>query len=252
MAFSCSAVLRVSLLLVGVSVAGSGCITAVAAQNLPQQDAAQLQPTAAVPGAATNGVAKPTDFDRWYIRVGASGVFFHPGSSMSAAGTAIPGTSVSVSNRATATFDIGYYLTKNISASFLAGVPPKSTLSGQHTVAPYGNLGAVRYGPAVLAAQYHFHSLGALQPYVGAGATYLIIFKKHDAAVQDLMVHNSFSPIARAGADYMVGKRWGVYADWWQTWLVADAHGALEGTVPVKAHVRLYPTVVTTGLLYRF
>jgi outer membrane protein len=171
---------------------------------------------------------------------------------MNAAGTAIPGTSVSVSNRATPTFDAGYYFTKNIATSLTAGVPPKSTMSGQQAVAPYGNLGAVRYGPAVLSAHYHFLGLGALQPYVGAGATYLIVFKKHDAAVQDLMVHNSFSPIARAGADYMFSKRWGVYADWWQTWLVVDAHGALEGTVPVKAHVRLYPTVVTTGLVYRF
>jgi len=236
------------LLLLAAANLLSECVSAEA-QTFPQNDTVEAQP-------ASIGEIKHTSMftvsDRWYGKMGVTGVIFHPGSAVSVAGTAIPGTSVSISNRATATFDAGYYFTKNIAASLLVGVPLKSTLSGQEAISPYGNLGAVRYGPAILTAHYHFLHTGPLQPYVGAGATYLIIFKKHDAAIDGLMVHNSFSPVVQAGTDYMFNKRWGVFADCKQTWLTADVHGALEGSVQTKAHVKLYPTIISAGLLYRF
>jgi outer membrane protein W len=66
------------------------------------------------------------------------------------------------------------------------------------------------------------------------------------------MAHNSFSPITQAGADYMLNKKWGAFVDCRQTWLSVDAHGSLDGMVPVKAHLKLYPTVVSAGVTYRF
>lgn len=203
-------------------------------------------------GPAVKGGLKTEPLCRWYVRLGASGVFFHPEATVSAAGSIVPGAADTVSNRATATADVGYYFTKNIAASLTAGVPPRSTLSGAGSLASYGNLGALWYGPAILAAHYHFRNLGAIQPYVGAGATYLIVFKKHDEAIKSLMAHNSFSPVTQAGADYMLNKKWGAFVDCRQTWLSVDAHGSLDGMVPVKAHLKLYPTVVSAGVTYRF
>lgn len=203
-------------------------------------------------GAAVKEGPKTEPLSRWYVRLGASGVLFHPGATVSAAGSGVPGAAVTVSNRATATADVGYYFTKNIAASLTAGVPPRSTVSGAGSLAPYGNLGAIWYGPAILAVHYHFLNLGAFQPYVGVGATYLIVFKKHDEAIKSLMAHNDFSPITQAGADYMLNKKWGVFADCRQTWLTTDVHGSLEGAVPAKAHIKLYPTVVSAGVTYRF
>jgi OmpW family len=65
---------------------------------------------------------------------------------------------------------------------------PYITLTGQGSVASLGELGKVRYGPAILTAEYHLPGLLAFRPYVGAGTTYANILKDHDAAVSQLGV----------------------------------------------------------------
>jgi len=202
---------------------------------------------------ATDKAAKSSvPQSKWYARVGVAGIIYHPGANVSAGGAVVPGASATVSNNVTVIADAGYYFTKNIAASFFAGIPPKPTLSGTGTIAPYGHLGSLWYAPPVLSGHYHFLSKGPIQPYVGAGLAYAVILRKHSEALKSLQVHNNFAPVAQAGADYMFNKKWGAFIDCKQIWLSVDAHGNIEGVVPAKARVKLYPTVVSAGLKYRF
>lgn len=189
---------------------------------------------------------------RWYGKVGIAGAIYHPAANISAGGAPLPGSTVTLTNDVTATVDVGYYFTKNIAASLMAGVPPKPTIGGAGTIESYGELGAVRYGPAIASAHYHFLPDQALQPYLGVGVAYAIVFKNHDKALTSLKVNNNFAPVVQGGADYMFNKHWGTFVDCKFLWLSMDARGKIGGVVPVSARVKIYPSIVSAGLKYRF
>lgn len=187
----------------------------------------------------------------WFGRVGLAGMIYHSGATLSSNGAVIPGATVDVSHDVTLTLDVGYDVTKNIFTSLMVGIPPKPTITGQGSVAALGELGAVRYGPAILWVGYRFRRWGAFQPYAGPGVVYAIILKDHDASVSDLHVRNNFGFVLQAGAEYRLPRKWSLFVDVKQMWLGVDAHGFI-GTAPVGAHVKLNPTLFSTGLKYHF
>jgi outer membrane protein len=218
-------------------VAGVGCFAQTAASREVATDQAK---------------ESPAPSSKWYVRVGVAGIIYHPGALVTAGGAVVPGASATVTNNVTVIVDGGYYFTKHIAATIFGGIPPKPTLSGTGTIAPYGNLGSLWYAPPILSTHYHFLKWGPIQPYAGGGVGYAIILKKHNEALKNLQVHNNFAPVAQAGTDYMFNKKWGAFVDCKQAWLSVDAHGNIEGVVPAKARVKLYPTIVSAGLTYRF
>lgn len=197
-------------------------------------------------------IAAPPNVDKWYVRVGVSGVIYHPSANITVDDTEAPGASATIDNNVAILFDGGYYFTKNIAASLMAGIPPKTTLRGAGTIAGYGNLGTVWWGPGILTAHYHLRNLGPLQPYAGAGFGYAIMLKKHNDALDNLAIHNNFAPVVQGGTDYMFNKKWGAFIDCKQIWLSVDAHGNIAGVVPAKARVKIYPTTVWAGVEYHF
>jgi outer membrane protein len=134
---------------------------------------------------------------------------------------------------------------------FLAGIPPKPTISGQGSIEALGDLGAVRYGPALLTAGYRLPAIGNVEPYVGGGVAYAIIFRNFDGAVENLRVHNNFGSVVQVGADFRITDTLAVFADVKQLWLSVNANGALYGEVPVTARVKLNPTLVSVGIKFR-
>jgi outer membrane protein len=189
---------------------------------------------------------------RWFGRVGFVGAIYHSGATISTGGTVIPGASAIVSNNRTITFDIGRDITKNVSAQLMLGVPPKPTITGEGSVAVLGELGGVRYGPAILSGLYRVRRFGAFQPYAGVGAAYAIILKDHSASVSDLHVRNNFGFVVQGGAEYKLARKWSLFADYKEIWLAVNAHGLIDGGAPVKAHVRLNPGLVSAGIKFRF
>lgn len=113
-----------------------------------------------------------------------------------------------------------------------------------------GELGKVRYGPAILTADYHLPRLRNFRPYIGAGTAYAIILKEQDAAVSQLTVHNNWGSVAEAGVERELGRKLNLFVDVKEIWLAVDAHGALSGIVPVTAHVKLNPTIVSVGMRF--
>ena len=131
------------------------------------------------------------------------------------------------------------------------GVPPKPIITGKGTVTSLGDLGKVRYGPVIFTGCYKFPKLRALRPYAGAGAAYAIIIKDHDRAVSQLKVHNNWGFVLQAGAEYELTKQWGLFVDLKQLWLAVNAEGLLSGGVPVRAHVKLNPSLVSVGVKFQ-
>ncbi len=119
----------------------------------------------------------------------------------------LPGATVSIDPNVTAITEIGYRW-RRIGISLTGGIPPLATVKGAGTLAPYGTLGKIRYGPVVLTAHYHFAGLGRLRPYVGGGAVFLLIFDNRDAAVTQLRVQNHW------GAALQAARNTGSRRDW--------------------------------------
>jgi outer membrane protein len=199
----------------------------------------------------TSEAGGPIEGSRWSARVGLVGVIYHSGATISISRAVVPGATVDVSHDVSLTLDITYDVTKNLFTSLMVGIPPKPTITGRGTASPLGELGTVRYGPAVLSGGYRFRRRAAFQPYVATGIAYAIIFKDHDGSVSDLHVRNNFGFVLQIGAEYSLSRKWSVFADFKEIWLAVDAQG-LIGSIPTTAHVNLNPSLVSVGFTHHF
>jgi outer membrane protein len=186
----------------------------------------------------------------WVVGIGGTNAFYHSGATIASSGQSIPGATANVSNNFTFIFDVNRYVAKDFSLSLFGGFPPKPTVTGEGSVKSLGELGKVRYGPAILTAEYHLPKLRSFRPYVGAGTAYAIILKEHDAAVSDLKVHNNWGFVLQAGAEHKLSKNLALFADIKEVWLAVNAHGYVGGVVPITARVKLNPTVVSVGIRF--
>ena len=56
----------------------------------------------------------------------------------------------------------------------------------------------------------------------------------------------------QAGVEYRLNRKWDLFFDVKEAWLSVNAEGFLSGNVPVKARVKLDPTLVSAGIKFRF
>ena len=205
---------------------------------------------------ATAPVALPDttqpDEKRWFARLGLTAAAYHPGATIATNGGIIPGATASASSNFTTTFEVGYDLTKNISASIFSGFPPKPHIDGRGTVASLGTLGKVRYGPMIFSANYHFPKIAGFRPYAGGGAAYAVILKEFDGAVTQLNAHNNWGSVLQGGVERPLTRKLDLFVDFKEVWLSINAEGFLNGGVPVKARVKLDPSLVSMGIKFHF
>ena len=207
-----------------------------AQDGLPSQPSEVASGIEGAPAAPAD--SKPAKESRWFTRIGVVGAFYH--------------SNARTSNNFTVSFDVGYNITKNIAASVTVGVPPKPHITGEGAVASLGVLGKVRYGPVFFTGSYRFPKVGRVRPYGGGGAAYAIIFKEFDGSVTQLGVHNNWGSILQGGVEYEVNKKYDLFFDFKEIWLAVDAHGQLSGNVPMKARVKLNPSLVSMGIKFHF
>ena len=67
-----------------------------------------------------------------------------------------------------------------------------------------------------------------------------------------LGVHNNWGSILQGGVEYEVNKKYDLFFDFKEVWLAVDAHGQLSGNVPMKARVKLNPSLVSMGIKFHF
>lgn len=187
----------------------------------------------------------------WYLHVGPMGVLFNSSAKLKLNGVPQAGVGAKANDNFTGGIELGYLFTPNLGASLTVGVPPVAKLNGTGGLA--GNrIGSATYGPAVLTAHYHFTNFGPLfRPYVGAGVNYTIILGQRDGLVQNLKVKSGVGAVLQVGFESYFTKNWGVFVDVKKIFLSTDATGTV-GPFAAKARVRLDPTIIQTGVTYRF
>lgn len=191
----------------------------------------------------------------WFLHAGPGYLAPDESAEVQAGGAPFPGADVSIDSSWTAAVEIGRFFTPAISASVTFGLPPREDLKGAGTLAAFGKLGELHYGPAAITAQYHFNPAGQFDVYVGAGLAVQYNFADDDGAAVDLEVENAGGPAVQVGGTYMFNDRVGFFADYKKAFYDTEATGRLltpQGPVPFTADVTVDPTFLHTGLVYRF
>lgn len=228
--------MRTGVLLAGTVAAAMLCSVHSEASDL-------LRPTASP--------VAPSWLSGWFLHVGPAGLVLNESAKISLGGARVPGASISIDPQLTGAVEFGYFFNPNFAVSFTGGFPPTVDVLGRGTVAGLGRLGTATYGPATLTAHYHFTGFGNIQPYIGAGPTFMYVFNTKDGAMADLKMQNAIGFAVQAGVNIMVNQNWGVFFDVKKAYLRSTASGNLGGA-PVKGKVVLDPLVIHTGVTYKF
>lgn len=185
------------------------------------------------------------------IKAGGAGVFFNSSAEVKVAGNVVPGGSVSLSDNATVSGEVEYFVTPDISLAANFGVPPETRISGTGTLAPLGVAGRVRYGFGDVVARYHVGAAGRFSPFAGLGVGRIFVFSTKDGSVSGLSADSAWAPVFQGGADFHLNRQISLYANVSYVPVKTDARGVMQG-LPMTALVTLNPTVVQAGLSYRF
>jgi len=217
----------------------------------------------------------------FYVHLGALGIFPDVNASNTGGGffhtiplTTAPGVTLATIENATIApmytlgYELGLYITPNVSVSLFSGVPPiahvKATglavlpqaggLAGNFFPTGTSLLGSMRWGPATLLFQYHFTQFGAIQPYIGLGAAYIL----HTAHISDGILRNFFVDqdwtfAASGGVDIMLTPNLGAFVSVVKLFYEADAGGFLLNTnIPIRTHVKTDPWFPMVGLTFKY
>lgn len=204
--------------------------------------------------AATGSARAQSAPSPWTLRLGPAHVGFSTQASVTVAGNPVPGGDASASSNTTLGFELSYDLAPRWTARLLAGIPPRTTLTGTGALAGTGTLGKVTYGPAAATLTYHLLDDGPVRPYLGAGVNYTIVFRSEDGFISNLNAHSAFGSVLQAGVEVPVSAGWTLTVDARKIFVKTRADGVLPalGGAPAQATVRLDPLVVFVGLGTRF
>ena len=167
-------------------------------------------------------------------------------------------TQTKANDNITPTIAIEYFVTNNFSIETIAGMT-------QHDVDATAGLpeGAelvsnAKLIPATVTAKYHF-DLGAVKPYVGAGAAYFLwVDVDPGAATLPLGVtrtdlSNEFGAALQAGVDVALNdKGLGLSLDAKRYFIDTTARWFAGDTLAIETEHKLDPWVISAGIAYRF
>ena len=188
---------------------------------------------------------------KWFARAGVTGLDLADKLQLQFAGAPVPGADLSTKTHFTPTVQIGRFVGRDFAIAFTGGLPPHIDIQGKGALAPFGKLAETTYGPATLTVQYRPIRTGTFQPYVGAGAAYMLIFSTTDAAFRDVEIDDDLSPALEAGTDIMFNERYGIFIDVKKAFLRTETRGTFGGA-PVVGQVKLDPWAVSVGGVVRF
>ena len=168
------------------------------------------------------------------------------------------GSQTEASDSVVPTVAIEYFVSPNFSLETICCVTP-------HDVTGAGPLeGAELIDdaiilPASLTAKYHFNLGGGIKPYLGAGATYFMIFSENvgaDAAAlgaTDVDLSDEFGFLLQGGVDIALNDRGlGLSIDAKRYFVGTTATFRAGEDVALQSEHDLDPWVVSAGLAFRF
>ena len=121
---------------------------------------------------------------------------------LESANTDSTGLDLSINNKIIPEIDFSYFITPQWALELVLTYPQKQTIRAGGT-----EIGTLKHLPPTLTAQYHFTSLGAFKPYVGAGLNYtrfsnVSFIPAVQTALQPSLSKNSVGFAVQAGFDY--------------------------------------------------
>lgn len=146
--------------------------------------------------------------------------------------------------------DFSYYFTKNIAAELILAVGSRHDVniggSGNNAGA---KLGSINLLPPTLTAQWHFNPDQTIDPYVGAGMSYIRAMDRNlNLDTTGITVErNMFGPVLQAGADYNLPNKWLVNFDVKKIWFSTDV-----STTTKIDNLDIDPWVVSFGVGKKF
>lgn len=167
-----------------------------------------------------------------------------------------------IANVVTLGFEVGYFVTPNISIDVSGGLPmyAKVTTNALSGIGPKGTvLGQIMPAVAPVTIVYHFTQMGAVQPYLGVGVTPAFSFANKNGFDTGISVDPTIGLALQAGADVMFDPHWGVFVDVKKLFIQGTSHGTGINPVPglnlpvtstLKSNFQ--PWLLSTGVAYRF
>ena len=229
-------------------------LVSTAVNIMQARDVIAPPPTSIASGVATADASAdnvPNKTSRWFVRLGVLRALYDSGARIATNGSLIPDSSAGVTDSITINVDGGYDLSDDVAVMFMGGIPPSADVIGRGSIALFGRLGRVRFGPAILSSVYRLPQWHGLRPYGGAGIAHLFILKAHDGSVTQLKVHDNWGFVLQAGLEYRLSRKWELFADYKHIWLNVRAEGFLAGEA-VRARVTLDPDLISAGIKFHF
>ena len=90
-------------------------------------------------------------------------------------GAPFPGAGLSTFAHQTVSAQFAYFFTDTIAFNATLGFPPTIKIFGAGSIGALPMLGKTTYGPTAFTLQWHPIKTGRFRPYVGAGASYMIV-----------------------------------------------------------------------------
>ena len=176
------------------------------------------------------------------------------------------GVGATLTDVATLGFEVGVFLTRNISVDVSGGIPfyVKDKTKGYNPANPglFSGTTLSQIMPAIIpiTVLYHFDNFGSLRPYIGGGVAVGWSFDNRNAFLSDVQVGGSVGPVVQGGFDYMINRDWGVSLDVKKAFNYVEAHSnglnipGIPAPVPAETiqHTHFEPWLFSISLLYRF
>ena len=146
--------------------------------------------------------------------------------------------------------DFSYYFTKNIAAELILAVGSRHDVNIGGSGANAGaKLGSINLLPPTLTTQWHFNPDQTIDPYVGAGMSYIRAMDRNlNLDTTGITVErNMFGPVLQAGADYNLPNKWLVNFDVKKIWFSTDV-----STTTKIDNLDIDPWVVSFGVGKKF
>ncbi len=136
------------------------------------------------------------------------------------------GSKLEVDSNIIPEIDFSYYITKNIATELILAVGTRHDVniagSGVHAGS---KLGSVNLLPPTLTVQWHFNPDQTIDPYAGAGLSYVRAMDNNLNLGGSTPIHidrNMWGPALQAGVDYNLQDKWLVNFDVKKIWFNTD------------------------------
>ena len=145
--------------------------------------------------------------------------------------------------------DFSYYFTKNIAAELILATGTRHDVNAIANDGSVSKLGSINLLPPTLTAQWHFNPDQTIDPYVGAGVSYIRAMDRNlNLSTTGITVdRNMFGPALQAGVDYNLKNKWLVNFDVKKIWFSTDVN-----TTSKIDDLDVDPWVVSFGIGKKF